>query len=424
MTSLEEHTGRPAIDPWLRGWMEEDPPQTAVVWRTHLPVSSGVSEATSKAVETFFEAAPPHASELLETEAFRVADWLKARAKAVAEPSATSEGERHAGKALLARDDVVAFVLSRDGHLRRRFRLRDFTGSDDNAVKDDELRDALSGATLIVDVYLAGLKDGLLDEEESRPPRTADDEQPWLAEHVIRFRVRSADAAEPLVADAGWRERLRLVTDESEEGEPRRWLTVEKWRHDAATEEDRSAARPQLLDEHQSWAEDRARSLARRLGLPREYEEMLAAATRLHDEGKRARRWQRAFNAAQDGIYAKTKGPINYALLDGYRHELGSLPLAEKDSRIQNLPAELRELALHLIAAHHGFARPVIGTRACEDALPSVVEERAREVALRFARLQRRWGPWGLAWWEALLRAADQQASRDNDTLDTAGGAV
>ena len=36
-------------------------------------------------------------------------------------------------------------------------------------------------------------------------------------------------------------------------------------------------------------------------------------------------------------------------------------------------------------------------------------------MALRFARLQKRWGPWGLAWWEALLRAADQQASRDNE---------
>jgi CRISPR-associated endonuclease/helicase Cas3 len=44
-----------------------------------------------------------------------------------------------------------------------------------------------------------------------------------------------------------------------------------------------------------------------------------------------------------------------------------------------------------------------------------MLEERTREVALRFARLQKRWGPWGLAWWEALLRAADVQASRDND---------
>lgn len=58
----------------------------------------------------------------------------------------------------------------------------------------------------------------------------------------------------------------------------------------------------------------------------------------------------------------------------------------------------------------------MIRTQGCEDAPPSALEERACNVALRFARLQKRWGPWGLAWWEALLRAADQQASRDNDT--------
>jgi CRISPR-associated endonuclease/helicase Cas3 len=85
------------------------------------------------------------------------------------------------------------------------------------------------------------------------------------------------------------------------------------------------------------------------------------------------------------------------------------------------LPEGWRDLVLHLIAAHHGQARPVIGTRGCEDAPPSVLEERARAVALRFALLQRRWGPWGLAWWEALLRAADQQASRDNDRREGFG---
>ena len=36
MTSLKEHTGRPAVAPWLRGWVEEVP-QTTVVWRKHLP---------------------------------------------------------------------------------------------------------------------------------------------------------------------------------------------------------------------------------------------------------------------------------------------------------------------------------------------------------------------------------------------------
>src|SRR5260370_42575185 len=141
---------------------------------------------------------------------------------------------------------------------------------------------------------------------------------------------------------------------------------------------------------------------------------MLCAAAAVHDEGKNTTRWQGAFNAPKDNVYAKTPGPINFALLDGYRHEFGSLGTIVSDARISQLPNELRELAVHLVAAHHGFARPVIGIDGCEDAPPSVLEERAREVALRFASMQKRWGPWGLAWWESLLRAADQQASRKN----------
>ena len=49
------------------------------------------------------------------------------------------------------------------------------------------------------------------------------------------------------------------------------------------------------------------------------------------------------------------------------------------------------------------------------DAPPSMLHARAGEVALRFAVLQRQWGAWGLAWWEALLRASDVLASREND---------
>ena len=37
MTSLEIHTGRPGVAPWLRGWVEDDKPQTDVVWRKYLP---------------------------------------------------------------------------------------------------------------------------------------------------------------------------------------------------------------------------------------------------------------------------------------------------------------------------------------------------------------------------------------------------
>ena len=194
-------------------------------------------------------------------------------------------------------------------------------------------------------------------------------------------------------------------------------LVIDGWVGDAATEEERAAAdRPQQLGQHQSWAEECARAIAKRIGLDEKYEDLLALAARLHDEGKRAARWQRAFKAPVDGRpYAKTRGPIDFDILDGYRHELGSLPYVEAHHEFKKLSAaDDQDFVLHLIAAHHGYARPVIGTSGCDDAPPSVVDERAHKVALRFARLSKRWGPWGLAWWEAMLRAADQAASRRN----------
>lgn len=412
MTSLETHTGRPVIDPWLRGWLEKDPPQTAVVWRTHLPVSSD-RQVTKKEIEGFFEAAPPHTSELLETETYRVIEWLGKRALVLL--NRKTKGE----EALPGKDDVVAFVLARDLTLRRSpVTLGELAALDDKKNEEEELESALQGATLVVDARLAGLKTGMLDNDESAPPQTADGEE-WLAEGVVGFRVRSVAAGEAFATDSKWHERGRFAAEVSSEGEPRRWLIIEKWREDAATEDDRSASRLQLLDEHQSWAEDRAREIATRLGLDKEYVEMLAAAARLHDEGKRAKRWQRAFRAPEDADYAKTAGPVDYSLLDGYRHEFGSLPFAERDEQLKQLSEDLRDLALHIVAAHHGFGRPIIKTGGCENAPPSRQQQRAQEVALRFARLQRRWGPWGLAWWEALLRAADQQASRKLEDLPT-----
>jgi CRISPR-associated endonuclease/helicase Cas3 len=443
MTSLKEHTGRPEIDPWLRGWIENDRPQTSVVWRTHMPVRTHGGAATRKEIEEFFEAAPPHASEILETETYRVVGWLTARAKALAagssggQPSTPLQDGEKGERPLIRSDDVVAVALTTAGDLRKTLRLKDLALGDDdkqtNKTRTQDLERFLAGATLIVDARIRGLRDGLLDDASEDVPRSVDDGKTWIsngvldsggavlspAAPVVRFRVRLAEAGHPPTVDAQWRERLRFATDRSEDGEPTRWLIVEKWRHDAATEEDRSAGRPQLLDEHQSWTEERARDLARRLHLPDMYVDMLAIAARLHDEGKQAKRWQRAFNAKPDGVYAKTRGPVNTALLDGYRHEFGSLPFAEKAGRLRKLPDKLQDLALHLIAAHHGFARPVISIEGCEDAPPSALEERAREIAMRFARLQKRWGPWGLAWWEALLRAADQQASRDNDAADS-----
>ena len=418
MTSLDEHTGRPEdIEPWLRGWEENSQPQTTVIWRKYLPVRKDESGATPIEIEAFFEAAPPHASEKLETETHRVVDWLIKHAKKnFSDESLKRDGDQDS---VLRCEAVMAYILSPSMDLRDVLRGEKLISKDKKAK--ESLMQSLNGGTLVMDSRFGGLsKEGMLDQNTSGSPRVIDDGGEWLssqsnASPVIRFRVNSVgEMAEG--NDDNWRERLRFELERDQEGEVSHWLLIEKWRSDSETEEDRSSGLPQKLEEHLDWTKRKARTLASALGLPNDYADMLAVAAGLHDQGKRHDLWQRAFNAPGDGVYAKTEGPININLLDRYRHEFGSLPYAEKDEQFKALPLDLQELALHIVAAHHGWARPIISTSGC-NAPPSALEGRARDIALRFARLQKRWGSWGLAWWETLLRAADQQASRANDEL-------
>lgn len=422
MTSLLRHTGRPEVAPWLRGWVDDEP-QTQVAWRTHLPVrrsgAGGINEASKREVESFFEAAPPHTSEILEAPTHIVVGWLEARADEIATrsmPAAADRSETDSAEsepAAFDEGEALAFVLAQDGGLKRSLSLRDLRWEKASAARRREgLQRELVGSILIVDARLGGLDpDGSLDETATVMPVAADTDTAWR--ELLGFRVRElSDGSD--AQDPDWRVRYRMPSRLNASEETETWLVVEKWRTNSANEDDRSEGPPQPLDEHEAWTAGEAQRIAQRLGLPPPYQRMLERAAALHDEGKRSARWQKAFNAPPGATYAKTEGPIQYALLDGYRHELGSFLRVIGDDQLRELPEDLRDLALHLIVSHHGYGRPLIGTSGCDDAPPSLVEERAAEIALRFVRMQRRWGPWGLAWWESLLRAADQQASRRN----------
>jgi CRISPR-associated endonuclease/helicase Cas3 len=399
----------------------EEEPQTAVIWRRYLPLEHSAAKTSSKVVRDFFEAAPPHSSELLEIETWRVLAWLKKRAESVQESLGSAKKPADdAASQFLNSEDEFAIILDNDGEPDGpALSLSSLLSAFADKKAKEALERRLADSTLVVDARFGGLSDdGLLDESEDSAPITLDGGDEWLpaidGKPAIRFRVRIADFTAPSI-EAGWRHRLRVPIERTSEGEVVRWLTVEKWRNDITTADDGASGALQTLAQHQAAAVVRARAIAKQLGLPQEYARMLEIAARLHDEGKRTENWQNAFKApAIGGPFAKTPGPINQSLLDRYRHEFGSLPAVASDAEFLALPSdEIRDLSLHLVAAHHGFARPLICLQGCGDAPPSLLEERAREVALRFARLQRRWGPWGLAWWESLLRAADQQASRE-----------
>lgn len=198
------------------------------------------------------------------------------------------------------------------------------------------------------------------------------------------------------------------------------------------------------LTRHTKNVEDDARRFADRL-TPNLSEE-IALAARLHDAGKADERFQALLRNApffpDPDAEPLAKGERAHqtpgarrrlrrliSLPDGFRHEFLSLAFAE---RCAALPSddERRDLVLHLIAAHHGHARPF--APVCLDDDPPGVEvaldgsslritgdERLRTpahrldsgVAERFWRLTRRYGWWGLAYLEALLRLADWRAS-------------
>lgn len=428
MTTLKTHTGRPEVAPWLRGWVDEDP-RTTIVWRAHLPVPSQLPEDPMslrrwhKATEEYFEAAPPHIMEQLETESYRVAEWLLARIKALGESIAAGHMAGAVGQEpsldVPTNETPIAFLLTTAGDYDTHYTLQSIEKLDKNRLQRE-----LAGKTLIVHRSLGGLSPGgtLDPKSDHHPDWLGDHDQDWpeaersADRRTIKWKVIRLDGAQTHAPESHWRKRCEFVIQQNEDGEAVSRLEIYKLRQDAANEEDRSIGPDQGLSEHQACAADHARRIGQRLKLPDHWTKLLVLAARLHDEGKRADRWQNAFNAPGDGRpYAKTQGPVNLQLLDGYRHEFGSLFHAERDPEFRALSDQDKDLVLHLIAAHHGNARPTIDTRSCDEAPPSALKTRAQEVALRFARLQRRWGPWGLAWWEALLRAADQKASKDNE---------
>ena len=122
----------------------------------------------------------------------------------------------------------------------------------------------------------------------------------------------------------------------------------------------------------------------------------------------------------------------------GFRHEMLSLQLAERYA-VPLIPEQDTDIFLHLVASHHGHARPfapvvpdpeppAISGRHDDVGITVSTAERAELVAPhrlgsgvsdRFWRLTRQYGWWGLAYLEAVLRLADWYGSEHVTNEDT-----
>jgi CRISPR-associated endonuclease/helicase Cas3 len=433
MTSLRQHTARPKVDPWLRGWVDVEP-QTTVVWRKHLPVNVDHKMLPHTLVRAYFDAAPSELVETLETETFNVTKWiadLKKKIEAVPEKlsktksevmvaktdaaRAKKEEERKALEALPKPEDIVGFLVDS---------ANDVVIEDGIAGHTLEMLAALEvrnlvGRTLFIDVRLGGLDHGLL-EAKGDAVEVGD-------ERTTRFTLQPTAAKD---GSKDWRRVFTAPVDISDDGDIEQYLVVDQMiEKGRPNEEGLSVSKEQALTEHQQWAQEEARRIGAAVGLSTADIAMLALAAVHHDDGKASERWQAAFHApVSQQPLAKVGKWIDQSILGGYRHEAGSLlglmgkwdvfPDAKASTALSSLSAERQELAKHLVSSHHGWSRPTLPVMGIEAIPPSKLVDLQREVAERFAALQETWGPWGLVWWEALLRAADGIASRKNDAKD------
>jgi len=211
----------------------------------------------------------------------------------------------------------------------------------------------------------------------------------------------------------------------------------------------------QSLDEHSRLVRQTVEKLVA-LCLPESLRRVTTEAAYLHDVGKLDERFQILLHHGDELAALAAKKPLAKSasiqaspaqrralreasgLPESFRHEMLSIQLVTAHPTPLT-DRSLEDLLLHLIASHHGHARPL--APICEDPEPPPVRgmlgnhefslscKKRREwiahrvhsgLADRFWRLTRRYGWWGLAYLEAILRLGDWYASglRDNNNSD------
>lgn len=405
--------GQPEVANYLHG-LERELPETYVVWRAEISHLAKAEDAPTL-LEDWFKHCRIESAERLRDASGRVLKQLKALANR------------------LRKDDLQVIVLSERGEPQM-------------CLLSEILNEkALQFQTVILPVEAGGLTaEGLLegDEKSASDVAEASGTRKRLLLDVIdgRYSVRPLvenglvtdtlnailsqttpaspeEAAEQIAHYYKWQVSQLIPlqgVSETDEGENQSFLVLLVEPKRAITDNPETAGRREqpTVEAHCQLAEKWAARFADVLALDEPQRQALTIAARWHDRGKDRKVWQRAIYNNGPIAYAKS-GPrgMDGRRLGGYRHELGSLLEAMCDAEIANHPEA--DLILHLIAVHHGWARPHFLPGAWDNERFTTAENNRAviEAMRRFGRLQQRFGRWGLAWLEALMHAVDVLAS-------------
>lgn len=432
MTSITEPMpGRPAVGTWLRG-IDDELPQTTIAWRAELDVD-GFADLDLDDIEEWFDTHRILTHEALSVKTSDAAAWLKDRWDALSEAQRRELDKRpividRAGLEVLSVGEVVSRVSRK------------------SADADAFLRDA----EIIVPASFGGIRRGvgLLEAAEPKLDKDEENRSPEEQESIDVADVRRGDVLG----------RFRERVEKPEDGEavstaldPTAVKPAKCARYalELVSDENRSVrlvsyvpkrekldwgTKQQTLAEHVGLVRQRMNDLLGGPNLPEDIKTAARLAAEYHDHGKNRERWQRCAGCKDGEPPLGKSGGAMKRDPRGYRHEFGSLREFTEafeagkllDNEGKPISQDVFDLAMHLIATHHGRGRPHFPKGAFDPDCERRSDEIHTDAIRRFARLQRKYGWWRLAWLENLLRCADALASAEQDAedvpADTEGG--
>jgi CRISPR-associated endonuclease/helicase Cas3 len=408
LTSIRDKLpGRPPVEQYLHGIQDWEPPETHVAWREEVERISDDMRDTYKPAD-LLEDYPLKPHELLRDNSNRVFKHLM---DLTAVPKlGTKDREAAVARADRNRRSPV-WVIEPDGAIRPTT-----LGELVEAGKE-----RLFGRTVLLPSTVGGLQDGMLSGESKSASDVADE---WRDDKGQQRRMRVwDDDSQRGEKTAGLRLIRTIEFRPPEDGEDvgqkcRFWLWYERPK-DADGEGSKTASEPVTWQDHTDDVAARAAAIVARLSLDADLREAVHLVAKWHDLGKQRLLWQRSIgNPCPEQWLAKSGKNMKPREMTEYRHEFGSLLDVLDENKAyhvewKKLNQDMQDLVLHALAAGHGWARPHFPDDAAFDpeSLQNRWSEASQEVPRRFARIQRKYGRWGLAYIESLLRAADYAAS-------------